>query len=367
MRQVARAGGYSKTFTLPDPLSHPPPSDAGPESGPEMTWEEYERAVESAAQPYAAHCRECSFFYRHLSGLQPRTPERFKGDYSVKIGYLEWGDVGKPLVVCLGGVVNVAQRFNNLAMELKDHYHVVCPDWVGRGGSGWLRDEGDYGFGTYVEQTRQLLAHLGGRPAILLGSSLGGSVAIALAHAFPQQISKLILNDVGPHIATARRRRRAEILVRHYVFGSPAELLRKTGAAQKNDGMVSQAMRLLLSHRQTAWCNSHEGRVYRHDIRALQAYQREAVADVDQWKEWGELACPVLLIHGMQSDVLLPADIARMQAKSRLTLMHIPGAGHTPALTEPSHVWLIEQWLGGSPMLGAEFSSLMCASVVAQA
>lgn len=345
------------TGTLPDRLPRHPPSDAGPESGPAMTWAEYERAVESAALPYVAHCRENSFAYRHLPGLQPHTPERFKGDYSVKIGYLEWGDVSKPLVVCLGGVVNVAQRFNNLAMALKDNYHVVCPDWVGRGSSGWLRDEGDYGFATYVEQTRQLLAHLGERPAILLGSSLGGSVAIALAHAFPRQISKLILNDVSPHIAAAWRRRRAETLVRHYVFGSPAELLRKTGAAQKNDGLVSQAMRILLSHWQTAWCNAHEGRVYRHDIRALQAYQREAVADVDQWMEWGGLACPVLLIHGMQSDVLLPAAIARMQAKNRLTLMHIPGAGHTPALSEPGHVWLIGQWLGGSPMLGAEFSS----------
>ena len=345
------------TGTVPDRLSCHPPCDAGPESGPAMTWEEYERAVASAALPYAAHCREYSFAYRHLPGLQPRTPERLKGDYSVKIGYLEWGDVSKPLVVCLGGVVNVAQRFNDLAMELKDNYHVVCPDWVGRGSSGWLRDEGDYGFGTYVEQTRQLLAHLGGRPAILLGSSLGGSVAIALAHAFPQQISKLILNDVGPHMATERRQRRAETLARHYVFDSPAELLRKTSAAQKDDGLATQAMRLLLSHRQTTWCNAHEGRVYRHDIRALQAYQREAVVDVDQWMEWGGLACPVLLIHGMQSDVLLPATILRMQAKNRLTLMRIPGVGHTPVLAEPCHVWLIDQWLGDNPILGAEFSS----------
>lgn len=323
----------------------------------EMTWEEYERAAQCASTPFKAHYRQESFDYLHPVHLQARSPERYKADYPVRIGYLAWGDAANPLLICLGGIANIAHRFNALAMALKDKYYLVCPDWVGRGHSGWMRDQRDYGFDTYVEQTRQLMRHLGGRPAIMLGSSLGGSVAIALARAWPGQIIRLILNDVGPFIPAERRTRRAEALARHYVFRTPSDILRKTGVAQKNDGPVPSKLRILISHEQTLWCAANGGRIYRYDIRAMQEYQGQAAHDVHQWNDWEQLGCPVLVIHGMESDALLPATIRRMQGKPGVTVMHIPATGHTPALAESNHIWLIEQWMGASPMLGSEFSS----------
>jgi pimeloyl-ACP methyl ester carboxylesterase len=201
------------------------------------------------------------------------------------------------------------------------------------------------------------MVHLGNRPAIMLGSSVGGSVAIELALAWPEQISRLILNDVGPFIPADRRTRRAEALARHYVFKSPSDILRKTGVAQKNDGPVPSKMRILISHEQTTWCAANGGRIYRYDIRAMQQYQIQAISDVHQWAQWEQLSCPILVIHGMESDALLPATIQRMQEKDGVTVMHIPDTGHTPALAESNHLWMIEQWLLDSPMLGNEFSS----------
>ena len=329
----------------------------------EMTWEEYEHAAEIAAAPFKANYREGGFNYQHPAHHQVRSPERYRTDYPVKTGYLAWGDASNPLLICLGGVANTAHRFNLLSMALKDNYYIICPDWVGRGNSGWMRDQGDYGFDTYVEQIRQLMVHLGSRPATLLGSSLGGSVAIELALSWPEQIKRLILNDVGPYIPASRRTRRAEVLARHYVFMSASEILRKTGVSQKNDGRVPDRMRILISHEQTSWCPANGGRIYRYDIRAMQEYQRQAVNNVDQWSQWNGLSCPVLLIHGMQSDVLQPATIKHMQDKDTVTVMHIPDTGHTPALAEPNHIWCIQQWLLGNPMLGREFSSPYSATV----
>lgn len=326
-------------------------------AGADMTWEEYERAAEAAAIPFKTHYREGSFDYLHPARLQPRSPERLRADYPVRVSYLAWGDPALPLLICLGGVANVAQRFMMLAMALKGHYHVVCPDWVGRGNSGWLRCQGDYGFCTYVEQIRQLMTHLGPRPAVILGSSLGGSVAIELARLWPGRISRIVLNDVGPFMPAERRTRRAETLARHYVFRSPADMLRKTGAAQKNDGPVPGRLRVLISRAQTLWCAANGGRIYRYDIRAMQEYQAQAVADIEQWAQWSALACPVLVIHGMQSDALLPATIRRMQDKPGVTVMHIPDTGHTPALAEPNHLCLIRRWLGDDPALAGEFSA----------
>jgi pimeloyl-ACP methyl ester carboxylesterase len=105
----------------------------------------------------------------------------------VRVAYTEWGeDPTGPLVVCVGGVANTAMRFNYLASDLEKDFRVVCMDWVGRGRSGWMADQRDYSLGTYVEQLKQLIGHLGGGPVILLGSSSGGSAAIELTAALPE-------------------------------------------------------------------------------------------------------------------------------------------------------------------------------------
>ena len=341
--------------TMIHPLPHPLPRSVILDAGADMSWKEYELAAEAAAVCFKKHYQEKSFNYCHPVHLQCGSEERFKAAYQVKTGYLAWGDASNPLVICLGGIANVAHRFNALSMALQDNYYIVCPDWVGRGNSGWMRDQSDYGFDTYVEQVRQLMVHLGERPAIVLGSSLGGSVALELAQAWPGQVRRLILNDIGPFMPSERRTRRAATLARHYVFKSPADILRKTGAAQKNDGPVPSTMRILISHEQTQWCAANGGRIYRYDIRAMQQYQVQANADVNQWAQWAGVTCPVLLIHGMESDALAPETIQRMQDRQDVTVMHIPDTGHTPALGEANHIWFIHQWMVGNPMLAAEF------------
>ena len=86
---------------------------------------------------------------------------------SVKVAFTEWGDPVNPIMVCVGGVANTAMRFNYLSADLEQRFRVVNMDWVGRGRSGWMADEGDYSLATYVEQLRQLIDHLGGCERIL--------------------------------------------------------------------------------------------------------------------------------------------------------------------------------------------------------
>jgi pimeloyl-ACP methyl ester carboxylesterase len=323
----------------------------------EQEWVAYRRRVDQSQERFQGLFLRQSFIYQHPEHLQPLVPDRLRKAYAVKVNYLEWGQADQPILVCCGGIANVAERFNDLALELMCNYRVVCMDWVGRGGSGWLADQGDYSLATYVEQLRQLLSHLGGQPVALLGSSLGASAAIELVAAHPASVTRLILNDTGPYIPNGRRYTRAQTLARHYVFRSPDEMLRKIGASQKNDGPVRDAVRLLIGYAQTKWSDSDAGRIYRHDVRAMQAYQLTARRSVRQWPQWESIACPVLLIRGMQTDMLSQATTRYMLQKPQVTLMHIPHTGHTPALVDPNHIGCIQQWLSDSQSLGRELCS----------
>ncbi|HXF79053.1 MAG TPA: alpha/beta hydrolase [Usitatibacter sp.] len=311
-----------------------------------QSWDEYMALAKRIIERFDHQFDLRHFDYMHPVRLQ-KCAQRFRKPYPVKVAYTEWGDPTAPLVVCVGGVANTAMRFNYLAADLESHFRVVCMDWVGRGRSGWMADERDYSLATYSEQLRQLIDLLGGGPVILLGSSMGGSAAIDLAAHHPKMVSKLILNDIGPFIPKARRRRRSTTLARHYVFRDPADLLRKIGASQKNDGPVSDDIRFNVTFHQTRWSDEEGGRVYRHDVRALQAFRADAQESLDQWRPWGHIHCPVLLIHGMMSDALLAPTIRRMKENHNVTVMHVPDTGHTPVLSDRNQNWFIHEWLMG--------------------
>ncbi len=329
-----------------------------PALGRDWSWDDYDAMVARTQRRFTGRYRRAHFDYLHPADLQPRTAERLKKPYPVRVSYLAWGNPAHPLLICCGGVAGVAGRFNPLALALQDEYFVVCPDWVGRGSSGWMHEQGDYGFATYVEQTRQLLVHLGNRPAILLGSSMGSNVALAAAAAAPAGlIQRLIMNDTGPYTAVSRRARRAEVLARFYVFYTPADLFRKTGASQKNDGPVSDDVRIGISSYQTMWSEADGGRIYRMDIRAMQEYRITARQSVRLWQQWDALSCPILVTHGMETDTLQPPTLKRMQKKKTVSVMHVPDTGHTPALADANHIGCIREWLRGSAVLTREFSS----------
>jgi pimeloyl-ACP methyl ester carboxylesterase len=292
------------------------------------------------------------FDYEHPTRLQPNTPQRLKHPYKVSVAYTEWGAAHAPVLLCCGGVANVAMRFSYLAADLCDAMNVICMDWVGRGRSGWLAAEGDYSLATYTEQLRQTILHLNRGPVTVLGSSMGGSAAIDLMARHPGLIDRLILNDVGPHIQAPRRKRRADTISRHYVFRDPADLLRRIGASQKNDGPVSDDIRFHLTFHQTRWSDEEGGRVYRHDARAMQAYSREARRSVQQWRQWEKVNCPILLIHGLQSDALFDRTIRRMARGRPVAIMHVPDTGHTPLLADRNQIWFIRQWLMGGETTG---------------
>lgn len=315
--------------------------------GDAMTWEEFELLVNRTLAPFESRFDLRYFNYIHPTRLQGHWPEHQVKDTPVRMSYTEWGDLDAPALICVGGIANTARRWDYLADALAADFRVICFDWPGRGMSAWMPTQGDYNLETNVEALRQLIIHLDCGKASFIGSSLGGSVAMALAARHPEMVDRLVLNDIGPYMPAERRRRRAQAVARHYVFRRPADLFRRMGASAKNDGPVTEDELLHNTFFQTKWSDGHGGRIYRHDPRALQAYAEEAVNAIEQWDDWGKLDKPVLVIHGMVSDALLPETVDQMVEKPGVSAMHVPDTGHTPALSDENQIHFVKAWLTG--------------------
>ena len=73
--------------------------------------------------------------------------------------------------------------------------------------------------------------------------------------------------------------------------------------------------------------------------------------DITLWHVWERVACPVLILRGETSDLLLPATLNRMQqrgiaaSKGLVHAVEIPGCGHAPSLMALDQMRLIEVFL----------------------
>jgi pimeloyl-ACP methyl ester carboxylesterase len=120
-----------------------------------------------------------------------------------RMAYTEWGARDNPRVlVCVHGLTRNGRDFDMLAQALAADFRVVCPDVVGRGRSGRLRDPSGYAIPQYVADMVTLIARLDVDSVDWLGTSMGGMIGMALAAQDDTPVRRLLLNDVGPVITS---------------------------------------------------------------------------------------------------------------------------------------------------------------------
>ena len=78
-------------------------------------------------------------------------------------------------------------------------------------------------------------------------------------------------------------------------------------------------------------------------VEPLKEMQR---ADFHIWPLWDRIRCPVLVLRGKESDVLLASTLEEMKRRGpRIEVVEIDGVGHAPTLTDPKHVRIVRDWL----------------------
>jgi pimeloyl-ACP methyl ester carboxylesterase len=110
----------------------------------------------------------------------------------------EWGQPSAPPVVLVHGGWDHGRMFDGIAPEIAAMgRHVVAVDLRGHGDSGPLGISGACWLAWNLDLAR-LLRHLG-RPAALIGHSLGGGQVLSVAGAFPEMVtSVVVLDGLGP-------------------------------------------------------------------------------------------------------------------------------------------------------------------------
>jgi pimeloyl-ACP methyl ester carboxylesterase len=252
-----------------------------------------------------------------------------------------------PSVLCLHGLTRNCRDFEDLAPRLATYFQVIAPDLRGRGSSARDPNMHHYNVQTYLADVLVLLDALSVARAAVIGTSLGGMLAMMLAATHPERVTAMVLNDVGPEVDPAGVAR---------IMGYAGRLT----PVQSWPEAVAQAQAVYGS----AWPGLDAARwqalarrAYREDASGApkldvdpmigEALRRGPGTPVDLWPLWGALQdVPTLAIRGALSDILSAKTFVRMKReKPNLEQLTVANRGHVPLLDEPESLAAIDSFL----------------------
>ncbi len=262
-----------------------------------------------------------------------------------RIAYVEWGAEDAPrTVVCVHGLTRNGRDFDRLAASLSQHWRVACPDMVGRGRSDWLADPAGYGYPQYVADMTALIARLDVASVDWVGTSMGGIIGMMMAAQPNSPIRRLVVNDVGPFLPKAALERLAGYVGLDPRFESIGELeayLRKVHAPFGALADADWRHLALQGYRRL-----EDGRFGLAYDPGIGAAFRTKIEDLAFWQVWESISCPVLVLRGADSDLLLAETAAEMTRRGpEAQLVEIPAVGHAPSLTVPDQIAIVRDWL----------------------
>ena len=253
----------------------------------------------------------------------------------LRLRYLEWGRTAALPVVCVHGYTSSAEAFNAVARRLEDRAHLVAMDVRGHGESAWS-PEGAYQYADQAGDLAALVDQLGLDRFMLIGTSMGGIIAMAYAAQHADRLRGLVINDIGPDVEAGSSRITGMVGSRPADFASLDEALE-----YRRQSSPITAGRPLEDQRETALGvlrQRPDGRwAWKMDPAYIeQRVKRGAPARPALWPALEILPCPTQVVWGTDSDVLSEAQAKRMvSALPKGELVSVPGIGHAPTLVEP--------------------------------
>lgn len=263
-----------------------------------------------------------------------------------RLAFVDWGDArNERVLICAHGLTRNSRDFDFLARALQDQHRVVCPDALGRGRSDWLAVKDDYNYSTYCANMAALIAWLHADQIDWVGTSMGGIIGMLLAAQPNTPIHRLIINDIGPFVPKAALERIACYVGTDPSFADRVEAEHYLREIHVGFGPLSDTQWAhLAQHSVRRDTDGHYRLTY--DPGIARPFREKPIEDMDLWATWDSIRCPVLVIRGAESDLLLPDTAAEMQRRGPPTeLVELAGVGHAPALMADDQIALVRDWL----------------------
>lgn len=246
-----------------------------------------------------------------------------------RLHYLEWNPAGAPHLILLHGGSANAWWWQPLAAELGPGPRLIAPDQRGHGDSDWVRPPA-YAPADYAADVEALSAAADLHAPIIVGHSMGGINALALAVRRPDLARAIVLVDIAVRSSAVRDRFLKRLKNLPTVIYPDLETAIGRFRLMPQEGDLSPAILREIA---------------RHSLKPTvggftQKFDRASFYGsdgMDVLQAIGRLQVPALLLRGERSRILTP-EAARdaVAANPRVALRIIPGAGHHLLLERPA-------------------------------
>lgn len=270
----------------------------------------------------------------------------------LKLYARRYGRADAPLkLLCMHGLTRNHRDFEPLIAQLGDDYDIVAVDQRGRGRSQWDDTPKRYSPLVYVGDMRTLMDRLGWSRAVMIGTSMGGLMAMIMMKAMPERVAGVVLNDIGPELDKAGLNRIAGYVGKTTRVADWPEAAERTAQVQASAFPDFTADDWMEFARRT-WIEKAPGEiVLDYDPAIATSLGAIKVTWKAKFLAWRLFALmkpvPLLIVRGGISD-LFSARTARRMVKrhGRASEVVVPRVGHAPILDEPMVVPAIRSFLG---------------------
>lgn len=256
----------------------------------------------------------------------------------LRLHYVDWGNPDAPPLILQHGGRDHCRSWDWVAAELRNDWHVICPDLRGHGDSNWS-PEGHYGMDAFVYDFTQLIHDLGYNEVTIIAHSLGGNVASRFAGLYPEKVRKFVnIEGLGPTpqmIANVQAqgtaaRLRQWIEDKRKASGRTPRRYESLEAAfarmkEENGFLTDEQARHLTIH--GASRNEDGTWSWKFD-NYLNVWSATDIPYEEKEKLWQAITCPILLLWGQDSFASSPRKDGRLALFRDARLIEYENAGH---------------------------------------
>jgi pimeloyl-ACP methyl ester carboxylesterase len=261
--------------------------------------------------------------------------EHYFNHDGLRLHYWEWGDPQEQTFVFVHGVRDQGRSWDHFIEALIARglpiKHAVAIDLRGHGDSEWPSTSRGYQHEDFLTDLAGLLRHLDKEPLTIIGHSLGGSMCLLYAGAFPDKVSRMVLleslgpfaraDDEVPEIFAERLKGRdyVEIPFPHESLEAAAKALQKTFPLIPDNAALHMAR----------YGTRYKGGRYRWKYDPILRYRTTTALSEGQIEAFiRRVQCPILFVYGTESDFMKSVRGPRVKLFPNARIVPIDGAGH---------------------------------------